>query len=157
MQKERKTNRRWNDETCYELARQCKSRTEFQKKSKGAYSAAKRNGWLKDYTWFEVRQKPSGYWDKEHCYEAAKECYSCVEFATKYGTAYQKALKHGWLKDYTWFERKHKPNGYWDKEHCYEAAKECKSVSGFRKQYNRAYYIARKNNWLQDYTWLYNK
>ena len=45
-------NGKWNRKTCYEEAKKYKTRNEFQKRSNSAYNAARRNGWLDDYTWF---------------------------------------------------------------------------------------------------------
>ena len=44
---------KWNHDTCLEEARKYKSRSEFKKKSNGAYLAALRHGWLNDCTWVE--------------------------------------------------------------------------------------------------------
>ena len=78
-----------------------------------------------------------------------------MEFYKGSGGCYDDARRSGWLKDYTWFEEKQKPKGYWDNyENCYNAAKECKTVSEFVHMYNRAYIIAKKNNWLKDYVWF---
>lgn len=49
-------------------------------------------------------------WTREACYEAAKECTSAVELNKKYQSAYFRANKEGWVKDYTWFVDKiHRP------------------------------------------------
>ena len=50
----------WNYEHCYEEAKKYTSITEFQKGSSGAYHAAIKGDWLKDYTWF---QKQNGQLD----------------------------------------------------------------------------------------------
>ena len=42
----------WNYETCYEEAKKYNSRKEFSDKCNRAYFVANKNGWLKDYTWF---------------------------------------------------------------------------------------------------------
>lgn len=42
----------------------------------------------------------------------------------------------------------------WTKKTCYEAALKCKTLTEFRKEYNRAYTVSLKNNWLDDYNWL---
>ncbi len=111
MQKERKPNGYWNIyDNCYEAAKQCTSRRELQKKSKGAYGAARRNNWLKDYTWFESKYTPAGFWEiYDNCYEAAKQCTSRTEFSKKYGRAYYHARKNGWLDEFTWLKRKLNP------------------------------------------------
>ena len=43
----------WSYEKCYELAKNCKTPGELGKLSHSAYTAARRNNWFPDYTWFE--------------------------------------------------------------------------------------------------------
>ena len=47
-----------------------------------------------------------------------------------------------------------KPQGYWDYEHCFLAAKECTCKSEFRGKYLSAYKASLKNEWILDYTWF---
>ena len=100
---------KWTKKTCYEEARKYKTKMEFYKGSGGCYDAARRSGWLKDYTWFEEKQKPKGYWDNyENCYNAAKECKTISEFVHRYNRAYLISKKNNWLKDYVWFPKNKK-------------------------------------------------
>ena len=68
--------------------------------------------------------------------------------------AYMKALKNGWLDDYTWFVEIQKPNGYWTYERCYEEAKKYPTRSAFQRLSRGAYLFALKQGWLNDYTWF---
>ena len=96
----------WNYDTCYEEASKYKSRVEFQRNNGYAYKVAAKNGWLDDYTWFEKKLKPVGYWNSyEHCYDEAKKFNSRSEFLDNSQMAYNSARKNGWLDDYTWLER----------------------------------------------------
>lgn len=195
---------KWNRRTCREEALKYKSASEFEVNTSGAYAAALRNGWLKDYSWFAVlkrewdkdaclkeakkyttrgdffigcrgayikslregwideftwlrsrQTKPAGYWDNyEHCYEEAKKYKNRRAFLKGCYGAYTKALKNGWLDDYTWFIEMKKPNGYWNRETCFEEAMKYKSRSEFGKKAVRAYGLALANGWLDDYTWF---
>lgn len=195
---------KWNRKTCREEALKYKSSSEFEVNSSGAYGAALRNGWLKDYTWFAVlkkgwdketclkeakkyktrgdfcngcngayikslkegwideftwlhsrQTKPAGYWDNyEHCYVEAKKYMNRRAFLKGCSGAYTKALKNGWLDDYTWFMEMKKPNGYWNKETCYEEAKKYFSRSEFQRNAKGAYFLAFKEGWLDDYIWF---
>lgn len=102
--------RKWNYETCYEAAKKYKYQTEFQKNCSGAHKAAWKNGWLKDYTWFEsgvkINAERQRIWDKESCYDLAKQCKSRSELKEKNNAAYNTARKNGWLKDYVWLKSK---------------------------------------------------
>ena len=44
-------NYKWTYDACYEEAKKYKTRSEFQDENLGAYSAAWRKGWIKDYVW----------------------------------------------------------------------------------------------------------
>lgn len=189
---------KWDKDTCYNEAKKYKSRVEFEKKAKAAYSVALKNGWIDDYTWFS---KLWGKWNEESCYNEAKKYKTRAEFASKNASAYQVALRHGWIntyewmpqpkkwnyedcyneakkyktlkdfkagnggayysaqrhgwiKNYTWFEQKQKPKGYWTYEKCFDEASKYKSRTQFSSGASTAYEIARKNGWLDDYTWF---
>lgn len=94
-------------------------------------------------------------WTKKSCHEEALKYHSRGVFAKESSGAYDVARRNGWLDDYYWFEEQQKPSGYWDSyENCYNAALKCKKKSEFSNQYNRAYVIAKTNNWLKDYKWF---
>lgn len=43
----------------------------------------------------------------------------------------------------------------WDNyDNCFSAAKNCSNKSNFIKKYYNAYLYAKKNSWLNDYTWF---
>lgn len=144
---------KWAKEVCYNEAKKFKSRGEFAIKSNGAYEAARKNGWLDEYTWFEEIRKKDGYWDYDTCIKEAKKYMSRVEFQRNNGVAYRVARKNGWLDEYTWLKEKQKHN-YWNQDTCFEEAKKYKTKSEFAKKSGSAYNLARKNGWLNDYTWL---
>lgn len=48
---------------------------------------------------------PSNYWTEEMCLKEAKKYTSKVAFQKGSVTAYQVALRKGWIKDYDWFKR----------------------------------------------------
>ena len=141
----------------YNEARNYKSRSEFQKGCVGAYEVALKKGWLDNYTWFEEKQNPSGYWNKQTCYQEAKKYNSRSEFFKGCCSAYMRARKEGWLDNYTWFEEKKQPNGYWSKKTCYQEAKKYNSRTEFSKGCKGAYKVALKNGWLDNYTWFEEK
>lgn len=153
LQRPKNWNFVWDYKKCYTEAQKYKSKKEFNEKSNGAYTSARNNGWLKDYTWFE-RPVSVKKWNYENCYNLAKTCGSKSEFKSKSNAAYNSSRKNGWLNDYIWFEEKHKPNGYWTYEMCYEEAQKYKNKPDFRKNNSAAFSIARKNGWLSDYIWL---
>jgi len=146
----------WNKQTCFNEAKKYKTRGEFFNGSRGAYIKALKTGWISEYTWLSSRQSVSaGYWDNyEHCYEEAKKYKNRRAFLKGCSGAYRKALKNGWLDDYTWFLDMKKPNGYWNRETCYEEAKKYFSRSEFQRNAKGAYFLASKEGWLDDYIWF---
>ena len=58
------------------------------------------------------------------------------------------------MKDYTWLEHKHKDDGFWNYENCYNEALKYTSRSEFKKANCSAYQSAFKNGWVDDYTWF---
>lgn len=149
----RKPNGYWNYKTCYEKARQCKTRKEFQRASFAAYNKAKVNGWLDDYTWFvngiKNRPKQTSKWTYEACMEEAKKYKKIGDFSKGSNTAYKVAKSNGWLKEYHWLPRLIRPKGYWDIfENVERESKKYKTKSGFHKGCQYACNSARKHKWL---------
>lgn len=148
---------KWNRKTCYTEAKKYKSASEFEKANGSAYDAARRNGWIKDYTWFDVLWKAK--WDKESCYKEAKKYKTRAEFYQNSAGAYKKALEKEWIEEYDWMpSRQQKPMGFWNNyDRCYEEAKKYSNRKGFQKGCQSAYNSALKNGWLDDYTWFDEK
>ena len=97
-------------------------------------------------------------WTKKTCFEEALKYKTRGEFATLSPGAYNVAREKKWLDDYTWFEEINKPSGYWSNyDNCYKAASECKTKIEFVKKYSAGYANARKNGWLEHYTWFNTK
>ena len=130
-----------------------KSSSEFEINSSGAYAAALRNGWLKDFSWFVVLKRE---WDKETCLKEAKSYKTRSAFSKGCRGAYIKSLREGWIDEFTWLRtRQSKTAGYWDNyEHCFEEAKNFKNRRAFLKGCSGAYLKALKNGWLDDYIWF---
>lgn len=95
-----------------------------------------------------------GKWSKTKTFEEAKKYKSKSEFKNFCNSGYQAAHKHGWLKDYTWFEKPVVHNKIWTEEKCLEVAKKCKTIKEFRENYITAHDVSKKNGWFKNYTWL---
>lgn len=141
---------KWNRKTCADEAKKYKSLTEFEVNSSGAYAAALRNGWLKDYVWFATLKR---YWNEQTCYREAKKCKTRGEFYKKCSGAYIKSLKMGWMNKYTWLlSRQNKPTGYWnDYNNCYEESLKHNNRRSFQRKASGAYSAAVRNNWLDEF------
>ena len=144
----------WTYEKCLEEAKKYSCRANFQRKMSGAYKAASRYGWLDDYTWMQTPPSRNRKWTYETCYEEARKYTSLIEFREKGGRAYNLSVENNWIISFEWLDRKSKPRGYWDYEHCLEEAKKYNSRTEFQKENGSCYQICMKNGWLDDYTWI---
>ncbi len=102
--------------------------------------------------------KNAGYWDYDKCYAEAKKYSTVSEFAKGNGSAHYRAKENGWIKDYCWFVDGKTVSAHrrtkWDYDSCYKLAQECIKKSEFKEKNNRAYNVARKNGWFEDYYWF---
>lgn len=144
---------KWNRESCYKEALKYTTRSDFNNNSNGAYTAARKNGWLDDYTWFKKSHitHKKGYWTYDTCYQEALKFKTKKEFEKNSETAAKKAWENKWMSDYTWFEEIKKHRNYWNYETCKEAAKKCKNRTEFCRKYDRAYEISLKNKWIDEF------
>jgi hypothetical protein len=101
---EAKKRKKWTKETCEAESKKYKTLQEFERKSSGAYMAALKNKWLKDYVWLE-RSKEKGYWQVyDNCYNEALKYKTRTEFCRKSGACYRQARIKGWLDKFTWLK-----------------------------------------------------
>lgn len=96
----------WTEEACKAEARKYRSVREFREKSPTAYVTANREGWAMAYTWLEREVAPKGIWTEDRCLEEAKKYGTKTEFLKGSPNAYYTACRKGWLKAYTFLERK---------------------------------------------------
>ncbi len=145
----------WTYENCFKEAKKFRSRSEFKNGCAAAYRVAREKGWIDEYTWFETKQKPRGYWTYEKCLEEAIKYTVKARFEEGSPCACQVARKHGWLDDYTWLEKsKNNPSGYWTYDRCKEEAQKYTVKEHFAKGNPKAYGAAVRNKWLDD--WFVN-
>ena len=148
--------RKYDYKTCYEEAKKYNSIADFEKGSKGACNAARKNRWMKDYTWFTLLWEEK--WNWETCFEEAKKYTKYEDFRVNSGSAYAVACKNGWIDEYDWLERKRIKRGTWQNyENCYEEAKKYQTMTDFMRKSSGAYASALEKGWTKDYTWLKNK
>lgn len=145
----------WNEERCLAEAKKYTDYTLFSKTVAG--QVAIKRGWANNYTWIKKKHVASGYWTKDRCVEEALKYKSYDDFRRLSSSAYGSCVRNGWVKDIldlgVW-ERKSKPNGYWNKEHCFEEAQKYTSRWEFEQNCPGAKHVAKKNGWIDDYTWF---
>ena len=81
----------WNYETCMEAAKKCNIINELRNNYEEAYKIARKNGWIKDYTWFkELRHR----YTEEEVIMILKQCNSVAELRKKFAKAYNYICYH---------------------------------------------------------------
>ena len=142
-------------------AQKYNSRSEFANGCGSAYGVARKNGWLDTYTWLIRPKQHNIKWTEQTCFQEAKKYNSRINFKKGCGSAYEIALKKSWLDNYTWFisynELQKTIHTKWTYETCYQEALKYESRRGFAKGCSGAYQVARKNSWLDNYTWFKEK
>jgi predicted GIY-YIG superfamily endonuclease len=81
-------------EYCGNLAKICKSRTDFCNKYNGAYRKSLKNEWIDEF--FTPIEKIT----KDNCYNFSKLCKSRYDFYKKNQKLYTKSLKNNWLDEF---------------------------------------------------------
>ena len=137
----------WTEEHCKEVALLCKSNGELQRKFSGAYNAARKNGWMNSYTWFEKKKDKKNY-TKEQCKEIALKYNTLKDFRINEPYAYNRCIDKKWLKDFTWL--KHKDTITWTPELCIEIAKKCKTRTEFHNNCGGAWNAAKRFGCLDE-------
>lgn len=95
-----------NKEGIFEEAKKYKTRGEFQKNNKSAYSAALKYGWLDEMDWLPKDTKhPRGYWDDiKNIINEAKKYSSKHEIKEKEPYLYKIMFKKGYINKLDWLK-----------------------------------------------------
>lgn len=134
-------------ERCIEAASKCKTRNEFHDIFPHLHYYASKKGFIEEICAHMPHQKLT----KEECHKEALKYQSRVEFCKNSSKHYHKAAREKWIDDIcSHMVRKCKPNGYWTKERCAEAALECHTRSEFYDNHHTAATTAAKNGWMDD-------
>lgn len=145
--------KKWSKEEVYEEGRRFRYKKDWERQSPGSYSAALKNGWMKELSHFENGRfgaKRPSLWTKEKCREVALTCLSSMEMQQKNIGAYASAVKHGFIREYTWF-RNNPTHRY---EECVEASKKYKTKTEFYKGDRNKFEEARRHGWLDSFVWM---
>lgn len=149
---------KWNKKKCLEESKKYNSRADFFNNSSSAYQKALKEGWLEEMTWLSNTHKhPRGYWmKKENVMNESRKYCSKVDFQKNNTSAYQAALKYGWIKEMPWLVKQiQKPYGYWkNKENVINESKKYATTLDFRKNSIVAYQAAKKGGYLNELIWL---
>lgn len=90
---------KWTKSECEIEASKYKTRNEFAKRSRNAYQASIKNGWLDEISSHMVSPYKLSYWTKETCREEALKYKTRRQFMLNSRVAYNKSIKNGWLNE----------------------------------------------------------
>ncbi|MCR5362326.1 MAG: GIY-YIG nuclease family protein [Bacteroidales bacterium] len=130
------------------------SRSEFKRKSGGAYNHALSNGWLGEMTWLTTPKVLIKKWTRENVFEESHKYQYRGEFSRGSQSAYNVARRNGWLNEMIWLKEKHKPTHYWTKERVFEESHKYTNRRDFVKNAKSASFHAVRNGWIKQMPWL---
>lgn len=141
----------WTREMCIADARRYKTRTEWARRSSGAFRAAKNNNWLRECQAHMVELvKPSNYWTLERCKAEAGKFNTRTQWQDNSGSSYLTAQRRGWLEECcAHMVSIIKPSGFWTLERCMEDASHYSTRKNWSDAKGGAYNIASQNGWLE--------
>lgn len=146
---------KWTKITVFEESRKYETKVQFKKNSAGAYSAALKNGWMKEISWFK---KPIPWrlkWTREAVFAESKKYDELKAFIQKGKGAYTVARVKGWLEEMTWLKRAQITRGFWkNKDNVLQECHKYNTMKDFRAFSYAAYNSAKENGWLEEMTWL---
>jgi predicted GIY-YIG superfamily endonuclease/isopentenyldiphosphate isomerase len=141
----------WTFDKVKEEALKFKTRGDFQKKSRSAYSVARNNNWLDTMCSHMTKiRNDKGYWTIDKVREDALKFGTKSNFKIGSMNAYSAAKRNGWLDDVCSHMTGKMPNGYWTIDKVREEALKFKTRSEFKRESSSAYSYALKNGWLDD-------
>jgi len=149
----RNPNKYWTKETCAVEALKYSTRGEFRLKSMTAYNLSLKRKWIDDIcTHMHQTRNPKDYWNnKEHCVAEALKYGTKTDFITNSMSAYNSAIKNGWLEIITQhMKRPINSKIIWTKSTCEVEALRYVSRVDFQKKSGAAYVSAHRNGWLDE-------
>lgn len=85
------------------------------------------------------------------CSKESEKYITLKEFSTNNRSAYNSALKNGFLYEITSHMQMKKHKGYWTKENCYKESMKYKNKISFQEGSRGAYKRSYENNWLCEF------
>jgi superfamily II DNA or RNA helicase len=148
-----KPNGYWSKEKCIENALEYKTLKDWYTNNSTVYNIARKNGWLDEcIVNLERINNIGGYWTKDRCIESTKNYIKHSDWQKNEATAYNTAIRNGWLEECCINLEKRKSDGYWTKEKCIESALKYDKIIEWQKNEATAYHSARINGWIEECT-----
>jgi hypothetical protein len=143
----------WTKERCQEIANHFTKRTQFARGNQNAYQCALNHGWLNEICQHmqPITSKPSGYWNRKRCREAASRCKTKQEFRLNYPVACTNSVTNGWFDKFTKHMEEYVPFSKWNNiETCRVEASKYTNRTKFMRSSPGAYTFLRTNGLLND-------
>ena len=144
----------WTYERCKEEALKYKTKTEYQKNSKGSYNSSRNNGWFDEicsHMINHIDNKSYGYWTYERCKEEALKYKTRTEFKKNSAGACKSSIVNKWYEEIClhMIIPKKRIHNYWTYERCKEEALKYKTKLEFKIN-SKAYYPSIRKFWIND-------
>jgi hypothetical protein len=141
-----------NKENVLADAQKYSYQAEWAKASGGAFSSAKRHGWLEEACSHMTSPKvPMGHWTLDRLLEDSQHYQTPTEWKKASASAHATACAHGWLEQCcAHMLRDRMPSGYWTKERVIESARQFSTVASWSLAAGDAYDAAKRNGWMKD-------
>ena len=143
----------WIPSTIADEAKKHATRSEFQKSSVGAYSAARRLGILDDVCAHMKRNKIKrmNHWTEDRLIAEAKKYKTRKAFYENNVSAYARASQLGILdKVCSHMTYQKRPRGYWTKSRVKKIAKRYTNRKDFMKNHSGAYGAAQRDGYFHE-------
>lgn len=137
----------------FEESHKYHSRSEFKRKSGGAYNHALSNRWLDEMTWLQTPPHKIK-WTREKVFEESHKYQFKGDFCNGSPRAYEVANENGWLEEMPWIKEKRKPRNYWTRERVFEESHKYTNKKDFEANAKTAFQKAMQNGWLKQMPWL---
>ena len=128
------------------------SRSEWHVSSNSAYSMARRNGWFDEAVKHMEVLIEHGKWTKVAILESAKKYIHISKWQKQYPSAYNKALKKGWLSEATLHMVTAPRRSKWTKQLVLEDAMRFSTRGEWHKAEGNAAHVAIVKNWYEEAT-----
>ncbi len=141
----------WTKRRCAEEAAKYTTRSEFVRRSRGAYRASLENGWIDEIAAHLTGERtPSRLITKEICAEEALKYSSRGEFQTASKRFYIAARRRGWLDEIcSHMEYLRNPSDELTLERCAEEARKYETRTDFARGSTGFYIKARRMGWMR--------
>lgn len=89
--------KKWTLKECIKDAAKYKSLREWEKNSRNAHQASRRNNWFEECSVHMEKGKPKSYWTKEKCIADAKKYKTRSEWKNNSYSSYVTSVRNKWL------------------------------------------------------------